>query len=68
MMLNFLQSTVYFVNLCRQIFLSFYGSVAQLVEQLPLKQLVPGSSPGWPTTKIYFANLAIAVKLLAIFF
>ncbi len=23
--------------------------VAQLVEQLPLKQLVPGSSPGQPT-------------------
>ena len=25
------------------------GLVAQLVERLPLKEMVPGSSPGWPT-------------------
>lgn len=27
------------------------GCVAQLVEHLPLKQMVPGSSPGAPTIK-----------------
>lgn len=29
-----------------------YGLVAQLVERLPLKEMVPGSSPGWPTRNI----------------
>lgn len=28
-----------------------FGLVAQLVERLPLKEMVPGSSPGWPTIK-----------------
>jgi hypothetical protein len=29
----------------------FDGSVAQLVERLPLKEMVPGSIPGRPTIK-----------------
>ena len=35
-------------SLCK-LFYRHQGSVAQLVEQKPLKLLVPGSSPGWPT-------------------
>ena len=39
----------YVVGSLKVLFAKLYGPLAQLVERLPLKQMVTGSNPVWPT-------------------
>ena len=56
---NFPNSHIDFLN--KIVYFKFCASIAQLVEQLPLKQTVPGSSPGG-RTKYDYGDYSLVVK------